>query len=84
MAAPAMNIGDLTNEVYREYEFTDSKTGRRVTSRIDNPVKLFTRPGGTTHRVLDAEGIVHCVPTVGECGCVLRWKPRKVTNACQF
>jgi hypothetical protein len=42
--------------------------------RINNPKKLFVRDGGITHSVVDSEGIVHCVPTVGYLGCVLRWK----------
>ena len=58
---------DITTEAWREYDF-----GGRV-YRIDNPVKLFLRDGGTTHRVLDSSGIVHCLPTVGNSGCVLRW-----------
>lgn len=62
-----MNEFDISTEAYREYDF-----GGRV-YRIDHPVKLFMRPGGTTHRVLDSTGVVHCVPTVGERGCVLRW-----------
>lgn len=74
-AGPAMRSNDLTGEVYREYQFAGQ------VYRIDSPVKLFYAVGGTTHRVLDAEGVVHCVPTVGERGCILRWKPRKLTKA---
>jgi hypothetical protein len=58
----------LTCEEYREYDF-----GGRV-YRINSPVTLTIRDGGETHRVLDAEGIVHCVPKPGVAGCVLRWK----------
>jgi len=58
---------DLTSEPWREYDF-----GGRV-YRIDNPQKLFYREGGTTHRVLDAKGVIHCVPAVGHFGCILRW-----------
>lgn len=54
-------------EEWREYDF-----GRRV-YRIDKPVTLWTRPGGTTHRVLDSEGVTHCVPAPGQFGCALRW-----------
>ena len=56
---------DLTMEVWREYDFE----GRIY--RISNPQKIWL--GRTTHRVLDDKGIIHCVPTVGERGCVLRW-----------
>jgi len=54
-------------EEWREYDFYD-----RV-YRINNPVKIYV--GTTTHRVVDSEGIVHCVPKPGSYGCVLRWKP---------
>lgn len=54
-------------EEWREYDFS----GRVY--RIENPVTLWFRPGGTTHRVLDAKGVTHCVPVPGEFGCVLRW-----------
>lgn len=57
----------LTDETYREYDF-----GGR-TYRIDNPVSLFYRIGGSTHRIVDAAGVTHCLPAPGEGGCVLRW-----------
>jgi hypothetical protein len=56
---------DLSTEVWREYDFQ----GR--TYRITDPQKLWI--GTTTHRVLDSDGVVHCVPSVGYKGCVLRW-----------
>jgi hypothetical protein len=63
---------DLTIEEYREYEDLKNK----VTYRIDNPVAFYYRDGGTTHRVVDAKGVVHCVPYgVGQ-PVVLRWKNR--------
>lgn len=55
-------------EEWREYDF-----GGRV-YRIEKPQTVYYRPGGSTHRVTDAEGIVHCVPAPGQNGCVLRWK----------
>lgn len=61
---------DLRSEAYREYDF-----GGRV-YRIDDPKTLYTRVGGTMHRVLDEKGVVHCVPSPGHGGCALRWKPR--------
>lgn len=69
--------GDLTAEIWREYEH-----GGTV-YRIDNPVRLFYRPGGTTHRVQDAAGVVHCHPAPGN-GCALRWMPRDTSNPVQF
>lgn len=55
-------------EEWREYDF-----GGR-TYRIEKPVSVRFRIGGTTHRVTDSVGIVHCVPAPGVEGCVLRWK----------
>ena len=55
-------------EEWREYDF-----GGRV-YRIPSPVSVEFRSDGQTHRVVDADGIVHCVPAPGVNGCVLRWK----------
>lgn len=71
---------DITCEAWREYDF-----GGRV-YRINLPVTLvlFFRTGkytplgfgqqGDTHRIVDIDGVVHCVPRPGIDGCVLRWK----------
>jgi hypothetical protein len=61
-----MEPKDLTTEMWREYDFS----GRVY--RIESPQALFI--GTTTHRVVDASGVTHCVPAPGHCGCVLRWK----------
>lgn len=70
--------GDLKNEAWREYDF-----GGRV-YRIDKPKTLYTRPGGTTHRVVDANNVTHCVPAPGEKGCVLRWTGNDGTDGVTF
>lgn len=67
-----------TKEIWREYDF-----GGRV-YRIENPVDLYFRPGGETHRVVDSEGVVHCVPAPGIHGCVLRWKKPKRRKPVDF
>lgn len=59
---------DISSEAWREYDF-----GGRI-YRIEQPMDLYMRPGGTTHRVVDDKGIVHCVPAPGYLGCALRWK----------
>lgn len=59
---------DISHEMWREYDWC----GRIY--RINNPVTLYLRPGGSTHRVVDKDGIAHCVPSVGVMGCVLRWQ----------
>lgn len=73
-----MNKSDLSAEQWREYDF-----GGRV-YRIADPVALYMRLGGSTHRVLDGAGVVHCVPAPGVSGCVLRWLPRNPANPVQF
>lgn len=62
-----LTLGDLTDEAWREYDFE----GRVY--RIEKPVGVYYREGGSTHRVVDSHGIVHCLPTPGHRGCVLRW-----------
>ena len=69
---------DLTTEAYREYDF-----GGRV-YRIEAPITLFYRPGGTTHRVVTAEGVVHCIPAPGVGGCVLRWQNKDTSVPVNF
>jgi hypothetical protein len=73
-----MNKYDISDEIAREYDF-----GGRI-YRIDQPLALFMRVGGTTHRVVDKTGTVHCVPAPGEHACVLRWFPRDTTNPVAF
>lgn len=64
----------ISDEEWREYDF-----GGRV-YRIDKPVDLYYRDGGTTHRVVTADGVAHCVPAPGVDGCVLRWKANPVVS----
>jgi hypothetical protein len=70
--------GDLSDELAREYDFN----GRVY--RIDTPRTLFTRKGGTTHRVLDQQGVVHLVPAPGFNGCVIRWFPKDLNKPVAF
>ena len=69
---------DLTAEAYREYDFA----GRVY--RIDTPISYWFRSGGSTHRVLDKEGVIHCIPAPGVDGCVLRWKNKPEFDPVQF
>lgn len=70
--------GSLASEAWREYDF-----GGRV-YRIDNPRWLYYRQGGSTHRVVDGKGVVHCVPGPGYHGCSLRWQNRPGLKPVQF
>jgi hypothetical protein len=73
-----LSENNISNELWREYDF-----GGRV-YRIDNPVTLYTRPGGTTHRVVTADKVTHCVPAPGVNGCVLRWTGKDGTDGVKF
>lgn len=73
-----LKLYDLTVEEYREYDFGD-----RV-YRINNPVGLYLREGGTTHRVVDGYGVTHCVPSVGVNGTVLRWYDKDKSTPVKF
>jgi hypothetical protein len=75
-----MKESDLTVELWREYDIP----GRDGPYRIAAPQKLFMREGGTTHRVLDSEGVVHCVPAPGSGGVVLRWQSKDPTKPVAF
>lgn len=70
----------LDTEDYREYDFNE----RATPYRINKPTKLFYREGGTTHRVVDINGLTHCVPAPGYNGCVLRWKAKEGQKAVSF
>lgn len=69
---------ELLTEEYREYDF-----GGRIYT-IYNPKSLYYRVGGTTHRVVDSDDVVHCVPAPGNNGCVLRWKNKDITVPVNF
>lgn len=68
----------LTGELWREYDF-----GGRI-YRIDHPQALYYREGGTTHRVVDSNGVTHCCPRPGLDGCVLRWKTVEPSSPVTF
>lgn len=78
MSEEALNERDISCEEYREYEFGGT------TYRVCKPLRLFYRSGGSTHRVLDSEGVVHCVPAPGVKDCVLRWMPKDRSKPVAF
>ncbi len=65
----------LTDEIWREYDVP----GRDTPYRITSPLALWV--GETTHRVLDSENVVHCIPWKGT---ILRWLPRNLENPVAF
>lgn len=63
---------DISHEIWREYDFTGGGVHRIY--RIENPKLLFIREGGSTHRIVDANGVTHLCPGPGFRGCIIRWK----------
>lgn len=73
---------DLSVELYREY--VDPKGN---VYRISNPVALYYRDGGSTHRIVDSDGVTHCVafPSgYGGAQITLRWKNRDSSQPVGF
>lgn len=73
---------DLTSEEYREYVGPNG-----TVYRIDNPVSLYYREGGSTHRIVDREDIVHCIAyPSGYNGALiaLRWKNKNINKPVNF
>jgi hypothetical protein len=71
------SIHTLETELYREYMLPN---GRRY--RIDDPQFLVVRKGGSTHRVICADGLTHCIPWEGLT--TLTWKNRDPLVPCEF
>jgi hypothetical protein len=67
---PDYTEADISDEAWREVVYPD-----RV-YRIDSPVKLIFRKGGSTHRVVDANGVVHCYAAPESGRTTLRWKAK--------
>lgn len=65
----------LEGVLWREYD-----SGGRV-YRVDRPVRFWTREGGTTHRVQDANGVVHIIPIEGV---IIRYAKEPGVDPCQF
>lgn len=59
-------------EKWREYDW-----GTRV-YRINDPICIYYHEGGTTHRVVDLNGVVHLVPAPGHMDCVVRFEGRVI------
>lgn len=84
---------DISGEAEREIVMissigTNPATGDQIfvesVYKIKNPVKMFSREGGVTQRIVDADGKVHLVPGIGYRGTIHRWTPRDVTNPVAF
>lgn len=74
---PGLTLYDISCERYREYDFGD-----RV-YRIENPIGLYLRAGGTTHRIVDKDGTSHCAPFPGK-HTVIRWVNWDLTRPVNF
>lgn len=70
---------DISHEAYREIHYTNGHV-----HRIDDPVSLVIRQGGSTHRVVDAKGVVHCYVAPESGKCTLIWKSRNPARPMEF
>jgi hypothetical protein len=79
----------IDNELWRSYEWivpelSDNDSHELREYIIVNPRYVYIRSGRFTHRVVDADGISHCVPAPGRYGCVLKWENPKETESVNF
>lgn len=63
---------DISSEEWRQVELEGN-----LKVHIQHPQTLIIRKGGSTHRVIDKEGVVHCyaAPETGKS--VIRWKSKE-------
>lgn len=61
-------VSDISRELYREVV-----TSGGVRQRIDNPVALITRKGGSTHRIVNADNVVYCYASPETGQSVVTW-----------
>ena len=61
---------DISDEEWREVQTPF------MSYRINHPVTLIIRKGGSTHRVVDEDGVVHCYASPETGRTVLRWKAK--------
>ena len=81
---PKLSQHILEDYIYREYEWIEPETKEVIVYRIDRPTTLFTTLKGKTHRVVDSDGIVHLVPSVGYMGCRIRYKKEEGSPKATF
>jgi hypothetical protein len=73
---------DISSESSRTYCWECPQIGGLHRYTIESPKQLYI--GTTCHRVVDADGVVHCVPNVGYLGCVVTWVPGDEKEPVQF
>lgn len=77
-------MSDLIERDISAEEWREVIMGIEPPYRILSPKTLITRPGGSTHRVVDSNGVVHCYPAPETGKSIVRWKPRDAENPVQF
>lgn len=76
---PGLILRDISCEEFRVYKVSGGDE-----YRIENPVGLYYRDGGSTHRVVDSQGVSHCVPFPNEGRTVLRWQNKDLSVPVNF
>jgi len=77
-----MEAKDLKKELFRRYEWIDPVTGNLMLHEIQEPQVVYL--GNTTHRILDTNGLVHFVPSIGYFGCVLVTQNKDQSKPCNW
>jgi len=75
---------DLSGEYYRTYIWVDPISTEPMNFTIEKPIALFYEKGHSCHRVLDADGVVTCLPAVGYFGCTVSWKSINESEPVRF
>lgn len=75
-----LTYGDISNEKWREYEWTCPQTGKLARKRFNRPLRVAYRTGGSTHRVNIGEKTWTLVPAPGYLGCTVTWEGDKDCN----
>lgn len=69
---------DVSTEAWREYRWFDQDQ-RLCKHRINQPIRVYYHPGGSTHRVVylndTKEETAVCLPAPGYFGCTIHWQP---------
>lgn len=76
----SLQVGDISTEQWREYNWTCPKTGNSCSKKFHQPLQVAWREGGTTHRVKTDDKTWTLVPAPGVYGCTVTWKGDQECN----
>ena len=81
-------VNELIEKGYQAFDISDEKFRHVIiegnTHVIKEPQWLIMRPGGSTHRVVDANGMTHCYVAPESGKSFVRWKVKSGKNPVAF